>query len=109
MYDYLVERLSDEERLDALSAATATLERDFGSWRIPWGEINRFQRLTDELVQPFDDAKPSLPVGFAPSNGALWHRSTRSSRAPPSGFTGRTATASSPRWNSARRCAPRPS
>jgi acyl-homoserine-lactone acylase len=28
--------------------------------------------LTDDIVQPFDDAKPSLPVGFAPSQwGAL--------------------------------------
>ena len=40
------------------------LARDFGSWRTPWGEINRFQRLTDEDVQPFDDAKPSVPVPF---------------------------------------------
>jgi acyl-homoserine-lactone acylase len=72
VYDYLVESLSDEERLDALSAAKTTLEHDFGSWRTPWGEINRFQRLTDEIVQPFDDGKPSLPVGFAPSKwGAL--------------------------------------
>ena len=55
-----------------LSAATTMLEHDFGSWRTPWGEINRFQRLTDDIVQPFDDAKPSLPVGFAPSKwGAL--------------------------------------
>jgi acyl-homoserine-lactone acylase len=72
VYDYLAESLSDEERLDALSAATIMLEHDFGSWRTPWGEINRFQRLTDDIVQPFDDAKPSLPVGFAPSKwGAL--------------------------------------
>ena len=32
--------------------------------RSPWGEINRFQRLTDDHVQPFDDAKPSLARGF---------------------------------------------
>jgi acyl-homoserine-lactone acylase len=39
---------------------------------MPWGEINRYQRLTDDIVQPFDDAKPSLPVGFAPAQwGAL--------------------------------------
>ena len=28
------------------------------------GEINRFQRLTGDIVQPFDDAAPSIPVGF---------------------------------------------
>jgi len=72
VYDYLAEHLTDTDRLDALSAALARLERDFGRWQIPWGEINRFQRLTDDIVQRFDDAKASLPVGFAPSKwGAL--------------------------------------
>jgi acyl-homoserine-lactone acylase len=72
VYDYLVDRLTDAERVDALSAALQKLQRDFGRWQTSWGEINRFQRLTDDLVQPFDDAKPSLPVGFAPAQwGAL--------------------------------------
>jgi acyl-homoserine-lactone acylase len=72
VYDFLVDQLSDAERLDALGTAVAALERDFGGWRVPWGEVNRFQRLSDDMVQPFDDAKPSLPVGFAPAQwGAL--------------------------------------
>jgi acyl-homoserine-lactone acylase len=71
-YDYLVDKLTDAERIDGLTAALAKLQQDFGRWQIAWGEINRFQRLTDDIVQPFDDAKPSLPVGFAPSKwGAL--------------------------------------
>ena len=71
-YDYLVDKLTDAERIEGLSAALAKLQQDFGRWRIAWGEINRFQRLTDDIVQPFDDARPSLPVGFAPSQwGAL--------------------------------------
>jgi acyl-homoserine-lactone acylase len=72
VYDYLVGHLTPAERIDALTAAVAKLQRDFGGWQIPWGEINRFQRLTDDIVQPFDDAKASLPVGFASSAwGAL--------------------------------------
>jgi acyl-homoserine-lactone acylase len=72
VYDHLVDKLTDAERIDALSAALEKLQRDFGRWRTPWGEINRFQRLTDDIVQPFDDAKPSLSVGFAPAQwGAL--------------------------------------
>jgi acyl-homoserine-lactone acylase len=72
VYDYLLGRLTDAERIAALSAAMDKLQRDFGRWQIPWGEINRFQRLSDDIVQPFDDAKPSLPVGFAPAQwGAL--------------------------------------
>ena len=38
--------------------------RDFGTWKTPWGDINRFQRLTGDIVQPFNDAGPSIPVGF---------------------------------------------
>jgi acyl-homoserine lactone acylase PvdQ len=72
VYDYLVDKLTDAERIAALSAALEKLQRDFGRWQTPWGEINRFQRSTDDIVQPFDDAKPSLPVGFAPAQwGAL--------------------------------------
>jgi acyl-homoserine-lactone acylase len=67
VYDYLVGHLTDAERLDALAAAVAKLQRDFGRWQAPWGEINRYQRLTDDIVQPVDDSKPSLPVGFAAS------------------------------------------
>lgn len=72
VYDYLVENLTDTERLDGLAAALEALEKDFGGWRIAWGEVNRFQRNTDEIEQPFDDARPSTPVGFAPAQwGAL--------------------------------------
>jgi acyl-homoserine-lactone acylase len=72
IYDYLVGHLSDAERLDALAAAIDRLRRDFGGWNVAWGEINRFQRITDDIVQPFDDSKASLPVGLAPAQwGAL--------------------------------------
>ena len=71
-FDYLVGHLTPEERLGALSAAIAKLREDFGPQPSAWGDINRYQRLTDDIVQPFDDTKPSLPVGFASSTwGAL--------------------------------------
>jgi len=50
--------------LEALSAASDKLTADFGRWKTPWGEINRFQRLTGDIVQPFTDQGPSIPVGF---------------------------------------------
>jgi acyl-homoserine-lactone acylase len=53
--------------LKALATASAKLTADFGSWQTPWGEINRFQRLTGDIVQRFDDAQPSTPVGFTSS------------------------------------------
>ena len=58
------EREVPQQQLQALSVASAKPEADFGSWRTPWGDINRFQRLTGDIVQPFDDAGPSTPVGF---------------------------------------------
>ncbi len=65
--DYVIERATPRERLDALAAASDKLAADFGSWKTPWGDINRFQRLTGDIVQPFNDAGPSTPVGFTSS------------------------------------------
>ena len=52
-----------------------TLEQmnaDFGSWNTPWGEINRFQRLSGDIDAGFDDTKPYIPIGMASGNwGAL--------------------------------------
>jgi acyl-homoserine-lactone acylase len=53
--------------LKALVTASEKMTSDFGTWRIPWGQINRFQRLTGDIVQPFNDQKPSTPVGFTSS------------------------------------------
>jgi acyl-homoserine-lactone acylase len=57
-------RATDEQRLASLEAAAEQLTEDFGSWQVPWGEINRFQRNDGAIVQTFDDAKPSTPVPF---------------------------------------------
>jgi acyl-homoserine-lactone acylase len=59
---------SPGELIDSLIAASDRLTRDFGKWRTPWGEINRFQRFSPDIVHPFDDSKPSIPVGFTSGN-----------------------------------------
>ena len=61
---YMMNSATAEEQLQALAAATDKLAADFGKWNTPWGDINRFQRLTGDIVQPFSDSGPSLPVGF---------------------------------------------
>jgi acyl-homoserine lactone acylase PvdQ len=64
--------------LDALVAASDRLTADFGTWKTPWGSINRYQRLTGDIVQPFNDAGPSIPVGFTYSRwGSLASFSAR--------------------------------
>jgi acyl-homoserine-lactone acylase len=65
--DYIVDKATPAERVQALAAASDKLAADFGSWKTPWGDINRFQRLTGHIVQPFNDAGPSIPVGFTSS------------------------------------------
>lgn len=65
VYDYMADRATSEQKLQALLTASNRLAGDFGNWRTPWGQINRFQRLTGDIVQPFSDDAPSIPVGFA--------------------------------------------
>jgi acyl-homoserine-lactone acylase len=65
--EFAAPKVSGDVALNALATASARLTADFGSWQTPWGEINRFQRLTGDIVQPFDDAQPSTPVGFTSS------------------------------------------
>ncbi len=57
------------EKIKFFKMAVDSLERNFGSWKIAWGEVNRYQRLNDDIRQAFDDAKPSVPIGFA---SGLW-------------------------------------
>lgn len=66
-WDWLTTRPSDAQRLAALDAAVARLRADFGSWRVAWGEINRFQRLSGAIDLAYDDRQPSTPVPFTAS------------------------------------------
>ena len=63
-YDAVLARTTPAQRLAALAEVSDRLTADFGTWRMAWGRINRFQRLSDELEPRFSDAAPSLPVGF---------------------------------------------
>jgi acyl-homoserine lactone acylase PvdQ len=53
-----------KELVTALAVASEKLAADFGTWRTKWGDINRFQRISGEIVHPFTDSGPSIPVGF---------------------------------------------
>jgi acyl-homoserine lactone acylase PvdQ len=59
-----IENAPAGQLLQALAAASDQLARDFGTWKTPWGEINRFQRLNDDIAPHFDDKGASIPVGF---------------------------------------------
>lgn len=65
VYEFMRTKATAQQRLEALAAAVDKLTADFGTWEVPWGDVNRFQRISPAIVHPFDDSKPSIPVGFA--------------------------------------------
>ena len=67
VYDVMAEKAGSQARLNALAEAADRLEKDFGSWGVPWGEVNRFQRVDGAIKQNFDDTKASIPVPFTSS------------------------------------------
>ncbi len=55
------------EMVQALREVLNDLKRDFGTWRVAWGELNRFQRVSNGDVMKMDDSKPSFSVPFTSS------------------------------------------
>ena len=52
-----------KKKLEMLRVVIEGLKKMYGTWKVPWGDINRYQR--NKEGQKFDDTKPSLPVGIA--------------------------------------------
>jgi acyl-homoserine-lactone acylase len=65
--DFAATRSTPDQLLQSLAAASDKLAADFGTWKTPWGDINRFQRINDNIAPSFNDAGPSIPVGFTSS------------------------------------------
>lgn len=62
---------SSSQLLLPLLATINDLESKFDRWQIPWGRINRFQRIYTDIDNRFDDTQPSIPVGFASSQWGM--------------------------------------
>jgi acyl-homoserine-lactone acylase len=77
--DFVVTHVPPAQLLAALTTASAKLTADFGTWQVRWGDINRFQRLDDDILTHFNDAAPSYPIPFTASTwGSLASLATRS-------------------------------
>lgn len=77
-FDFMSKNSSPKERLAIFQQSLEKLKADFGSWKTPWGEFNRYQRNDGKIRQDFNDAKPSIPVGMASGSwGALASYGTR--------------------------------
>jgi acyl-homoserine-lactone acylase len=60
---------SSNDLLEPLAKVVTGLVQQHGTWKIPWGNINRYQRISSDINQKYDDPKESFPVPFA---SALW-------------------------------------
>lgn len=66
-----VEIASPKDLIEPLIDAIKALQNNLGKWQVPWGELNRFQRISSDIDNKFDDNKPSIPVGFAASTWGM--------------------------------------
>ncbi len=62
---------SPEELLKSLLSTIKHLRNKFGDWKIAWGTINRFQRISGDIDQQYNDDTQSIPVGFASSTWGM--------------------------------------
>ncbi len=67
LFTAIVNKTPSERRLELLAEVIKGLERLYGNWKIPWGDINRFQRISGDVHPRFEDNRPSFPVGMASS------------------------------------------
>ncbi|HQR42121.1 MAG TPA: penicillin acylase family protein, partial [Gemmatales bacterium] len=63
--------LLNSPRMRALEATLDDLQKNHGTWKVQWGEINRLQRLHGSMIDltgkgAFRDDQPSLPVAGCP-------------------------------------------
>ncbi len=66
---WFAENAKPNDLLRTLLSVINELDVKFGTWRIPWGKINRFQRISPDIDSKFDDNQASVPVAFA---SAAW-------------------------------------
>ncbi|MEG1023143.1 MAG: penicillin acylase family protein [Flavobacterium sp.] len=57
-----------DQLVPQLQAVVKDLKAKWGTWQVPWGEINRFQRSNGDINLKYDDSKPSLPIAYGPGS-----------------------------------------
>lgn len=62
-----VDSASPAQLLNPLKLVINNFNSKFGKWQVAWGELNRYQRVSNEIQQQYDDSKESVPVAFASS------------------------------------------
>ncbi|HKR12154.1 MAG TPA: penicillin acylase family protein [Pyrinomonadaceae bacterium] len=73
------DRVAREDYVDAIKQVSEFeevldgLEREFGTWKVAWGELSRLQRIDESKAEEFQDSKPSIAVsGVNGNDGAVF-------------------------------------
>jgi acyl-homoserine lactone acylase PvdQ len=64
-----IKEASTEELVGHLQKALDNYKERYGTWKVQWGDINRFQRINNKISGEHDDARESIAVANA---SALW-------------------------------------
>lgn len=64
---HFADSASPAQLLNTMLDVVRMFQQKYGKWNVAWGEINRFQRVSNDILQKYDDAKESVPVAFASS------------------------------------------
>ncbi len=77
LFSSFAKNTSSAKKLEMLLEVIKGLQKNYGTWKVPWGDINRYQRNSG--TKNFDDKSESLPVGMAssvfgclPAYEAIW-------------------------------------
>ncbi len=64
---HFADSASAAQLLNTMLDVVHMFQQKYGKWNVAWGEINRFQRVSNDILQKYDDTKESVPVAFASS------------------------------------------
>jgi acyl-homoserine lactone acylase PvdQ len=64
----MLNEMADGKKIAYLYEVLKKLKADFGTFEVPWGEVNRFQRINNTMSSTFDDNQPSIASPFASSS-----------------------------------------
>jgi acyl-homoserine-lactone acylase len=61
----MLKTIDPKKELEFLNETIKSLQQRYGTWKMEWGDINRYQRPADGVT--FDDTAPGIPVGLVSS------------------------------------------
>ncbi|MGZ5192002.1 MAG: penicillin acylase family protein, partial [Flavisolibacter sp.] len=67
LFSFYVNSTSPHKRLLILFNSYIGIKQSFSDGKMPWGELNRYQRKSGKIQEEFSDSEPSLPSPYVSS------------------------------------------